>query len=135
MAITCSILKISKNGLHHRIPWIILHTFRYPCQCFGQKNFGVGFFLKTPPLLPNATALNRQTCHSINRCPKAIGLDYITIYRAQLGKWVCIPDQNTLGYKMRQSSTFQAKWFSSQRGSCKISFSALLGLTHSFFKI
>ena len=56
-----------------------------------DKKIWGGFFLKTPPLLPNATALNRQTCHSINRCPKAIGLDYITIYRAQLGKWVCIP--------------------------------------------
>ena len=87
MAITCSILKISKNGLHHRIPWIILHIFRYPYQCFGQKNLGGGFFLKTPPLLPNATALNRQTCHSINRCPKAIGLDYITIYSPSATFW------------------------------------------------
>ena len=72
-----------------------------PISMFWTKKFwGGGFFLKTPPLLPNATALNRQTCHSINRCPKAIGLDYITIYRAQLGKWVCIPDYTLIGLKM-----------------------------------
>ena len=52
-----------------------------------KKIWGGGFFLKTPPLLPNATALNRQTCHSINRCPKAIGLDYITIYSPSATFW------------------------------------------------
>ena len=34
MPLTCLILKISKNGLHHWVPWIFLHIFRYLTRNF-----------------------------------------------------------------------------------------------------
>ena len=82
MALTCLILKISKNGLHHWIPRTFLHIFRYPTRNF--KIFENPPFFSPPGDFIHKNWLVRQSQDFI------MGLD-LHIYRDKINPFNTTP--------------------------------------------